>query len=44
MLFISVQFGTRFIGYDILILNAGNDSERITAAATDLDVETAHTF
>ena len=34
----------RFTGYDVLVLNAGDDPDRTTAAATDLDVDTEHTF
>jgi hypothetical protein len=29
---------------DVLVLNAGDDPYRTTAAATDLDVDTEHTF
>lgn len=29
---------------DVLVLNAGDDPDRTTAAATDLDVDTEHTF
>ncbi|AQA17320.1 hypothetical protein BST95_02845 [Halioglobus japonicus] len=29
---------------DILVLNAGDDPDRTTAAATDLDVGTEHAF
>jgi hypothetical protein len=29
---------------DVLVLNAGDDPDRTTAAGADLDVDTEHTF
>jgi hypothetical protein len=45
----SIEGLPRFIGYDVLILNAtvrrpDDDPDRTTAAAADLDVDTEHTF
>ena len=42
-LFVLAQVSQHSID-DVLVLNAGDDPYRTTAAATDLDVDTEHAF